>query len=84
MERRAKVELFEQIRCEYHFGQGTVLGVARKLGVHRHMVRQALQNAIPPVRKRPQRQRSRLGPLQEFIPFGLDTPAACCGFAVWA
>ena len=31
MERRAKVELFEQIRREYEFGEGTVLGVARKL-----------------------------------------------------
>ena len=27
-----KVELFEQIRREYEFGVGTVLGVARKLG----------------------------------------------------
>jgi len=42
MERRAKVELFEEIRREYEFGEGTVLGVARKLGVHRRMVRQAL------------------------------------------
>jgi hypothetical protein len=29
MERRAKVELFEQIRREYEFGAGTVLGVAQ-------------------------------------------------------
>ena len=42
MKRRAKVELFEQIRREYEFGVGTVKGVARKLGVHRRMVRQAL------------------------------------------
>jgi hypothetical protein len=34
MERRAKVELFEQIRREYEFGVGTVKGVARRLGVH--------------------------------------------------
>jgi hypothetical protein len=33
MERKAKVELFEQIRREYEFGDGTVLGIARKLGV---------------------------------------------------
>jgi hypothetical protein len=32
MERRAKVELFEQIRREYEFGVGTVKGVARQLG----------------------------------------------------
>ena len=32
MERKSKVELFEQIRREYDFGDGTVLGIARKLG----------------------------------------------------
>ena len=44
MERRAKVELFEEIRREYEFGIGTVrlMGVARKLGVHRAAGRQAL------------------------------------------
>ena len=52
MERRAKVELFEEIRREYEFGEGTVLGVARKLGVHRRMVRQALANAEPPERRK--------------------------------
>jgi ActR/RegA family two-component response regulator len=39
MQRREKVELFEQIRREYEFGVGTIKGVARKLGVHRRMVR---------------------------------------------
>jgi hypothetical protein len=56
MERRAKVELFEQIRREYEFGIGTIRGVAHKLGVHRRMVRQAmvrqaLASAEPPERK---------------------------------
>jgi len=48
MERRAKVELFEQIRREYEFGVGSIKGVARKLGVHRRMVRQALADASHP------------------------------------
>jgi ActR/RegA family two-component response regulator len=52
MERRAKVELFEQIRREYEFGVGTIRAVAQKLGVHRRMVRQALASAEPPERKR--------------------------------
>jgi hypothetical protein len=51
MERRAKVELFEQIRREYEFGVGTIRGVARRLGVHRRMVRQAVKGALPPERK---------------------------------
>jgi hypothetical protein len=41
------VELYEQIRREYEFGVGSVIGVARKLGVHRPMVREAVRNAVP-------------------------------------
>jgi hypothetical protein len=43
---RAKVELFEQIRREYEFGIGTIVGVASKLGVHRRMVREAIDSAL--------------------------------------
>ncbi|MGO9638742.1 MAG: IS21 family transposase [Terracidiphilus sp.] len=67
MERRAKVELFEQIRREYEFGVGTIKGVARKLGVHRRMVRQALADAQPPERRLAERQRPVLRPLLPFI-----------------
>jgi transposase len=61
------VELFEQIRREYEHGAGTIQGVARKLGVHRRMVREALANAMPPPRKTPVRERPRLDPLIPFI-----------------
>jgi hypothetical protein len=40
LDRRAKVELFEQIRREYDYGLGKIKGVARKLGIHRRMVRE--------------------------------------------
>jgi transposase len=64
---RAKVELFEEIRREYEFGVGTILGVAKKLGVHRRMVREALGDAVPARRKKPERKRPRLAPVTPFI-----------------
>ncbi len=56
------MELFEEIRREYEFGVGTIKGVARKLGVHRRMVREAVASALPPPRKKPARRRAKLAP----------------------
>src|SRR5437879_2892260 len=64
---KASVELFETIRREYEFGVGTIQGVARKLGVHRRLVREALASAVPAERKPAQRPRPTLGPLVGFI-----------------
>src|SRR5229473_372441 len=60
LNRRAKLELFEQIRREYEHGVGTIKGVARKLGVHRRLVREALTDAVPKERKKPERERPKL------------------------
>jgi len=59
---RAKVELYEEIRREYEFGVGTIKGVSRKLGVHRRMVREAVANAVPPLRKKIDRRSGKLTP----------------------
>lgn len=67
MDWRTKVELYEKIRREYEFGVGTIQGVARKLGVHRRMVRDAVANALPVKRKKPERPRTKLGPATGFI-----------------
>src|SRR5260221_1869100 len=63
---RAKVELFEEIRREYEFGVGTIAGVARKIKVHRRMVREAIASALPKARKKTERPHPKL---QAAIPF---------------
>ena len=54
------MELFEEIRREYEFGVGTIKGVARKLNVHRRMVREAIANAVPARRRKVEQRRSKL------------------------
>jgi transposase len=61
------VELFEEIRREYEHGAGTIKGVAKKLGLHRRMVREALASAVPRGRKLAVREKPKLGPAMSFI-----------------
>ncbi|HVB27349.1 MAG TPA: IS21 family transposase, partial [Mycobacteriales bacterium] len=61
------MELFEEIRREYEFGVGTIQGVARKFGVHRRLVREALGSAVPKQRPASPRPRPRLTPVAPFI-----------------
>ncbi len=67
MERRLKVKLSEQIRREYEHGCGTIIGTAQKFGVHRRMVRQAIECAVPPERKKPERKRAKFSLVKGFI-----------------
>jgi hypothetical protein len=64
---RAKVELFEEIRREYEFGIGTIAGVAKKLTVHRRMVREAIGSALPTPRKKTERPRWKLAGAVAFV-----------------
>lgn len=67
MQRRCRVELFEQIRREYEHGNGTIIGTAQKFGVHRRTVRQAIECAVPPERKKPDRKRTKFDLVKGFI-----------------
>jgi hypothetical protein len=64
---RTKVELYEQIRREYEFGAGSIIGVARKLGVHRRTVREAVRSALPSRRKKTERPHLKMEPAAAFI-----------------
>lgn len=61
------MELFEALRREYEFGVGSIQGVARKFGVHRRLVREAIGNAVPQTKPAKPRARPRLEPVIPFI-----------------
>jgi transposase len=61
------VELYEELRREISHGVGTIKGVAKKFGVHRRTVREAMASAIPPPRKTAARKKPRIDLVKDFI-----------------
>lgn len=69
MRRRSRVEVFEEIRRDARLDPSlSVRQLARRHGVHRRAVRQALASPVPPPRKRyPARARPAIDPWVEVI-----------------
>ena len=65
---RSRVELFEQIRRDRDREGLSIHELARRHGVHRRAVRQALASPVPPARKRPEgRPAPKLGEYRGLI-----------------
>jgi transposase len=62
-----KVDLFDRIRHDSWREGLSVRALARKYGVHRRLVREALTHAEPAPRKTPVRRSPQLDPLKEII-----------------
>lgn len=62
-----KAELFDLIRRDSWREGMSVRGLARRYGVHRRLVREALSRAEPALRKTPQRTSPAMDPFKEII-----------------
>ncbi|MCZ7532373.1 MAG: hypothetical protein M5U23_03010 [Acidimicrobiia bacterium] len=60
------MKLFEEIRRERR-GGASIRGSADTHGAHRRTVRQAIEDAVPPPHKTPQRDAAVLGPWKDII-----------------
>jgi transposase len=64
---QSRVEQFESIRRQYRDEGLSIRELARRHGVHRRTVRQALAGAVPPPRKPPERSAPAVGPYEAVV-----------------
>lgn len=64
---QSRVELYEKIRRDRRVYELSIRALSQKYGVHRRVVRQALDGATPPPRKMPVRRGSILDPAKGWI-----------------
>lgn len=64
---QSRVELYEKIRRDRRVYELSIRALSQKYGVHRRVVRQALDGATPPARKMPVRRGSILDPAKGWI-----------------
>lgn len=64
---RVRMELFAEIRRDARVEGVSIRGLAKRYGVGRDTVRQALADPLPPARKTPVRSSPRLGPFKAAI-----------------
>ncbi|MGH3371992.1 MAG: IS21 family transposase [Nocardioidaceae bacterium] len=78
MKERSRVEQFERIRRDSRDEGLSIRALAKRHKVHRRTVRQALDDAVPPVRKVPERTAPVLGPheatVRRWLTGDLDAP----------
>jgi hypothetical protein len=73
----SRVELFEQIRRDHDREGLSIRALAERHRVHRRTVRQALESAVPPARKRPEgRPAPALGEYRALIDAWLEADRA--------
>jgi transposase len=70
------VELYERIRKDHRAEAASIRELARRHGVHRRTVREALESAEPPARKTAERESPALGPWKATIRGWLEADVA--------
>jgi transposase len=67
MKEKSKVELYERIRRDRRVEETSIRELARRHGVHRRTVRDALETAIPTPRKTAERDAPAMGPHRDLV-----------------